>query len=76
MATNIPPHNMGDIVDAIIHLADNPEATVEELMEFVKGPDFLTGGAIYGIEQIKKNIYQQLDGGRVIIRGIAEITET
>jgi len=74
MATNIPPHNLGELVDAIIYQIDNPEATVEELMEFVKGPDFPTGGAIYGFEDIK-NIYST-GRGRIINRGIAEIVET
>jgi len=48
MATNIPPHNLGEVVDAVVHLLDNPEATPDELMEFVKGPDFPTGASILG----------------------------
>jgi len=48
MATNIPPHNLGEICDAIAYLIDNPQATVEELLELVKGPDFPTGGIIWG----------------------------
>ena len=48
MATNIPPHNLAEIVDATVHLIDNPEATPEDLMQFVKGPDFPTGGLILG----------------------------
>jgi len=48
MATNIPPHNLGEVCDAISYLIDNPEATVEELIQFVKGPDFPTGGIILG----------------------------
>src|ERR671910_781726 len=48
MATNIPPHNLGEAVDAVIHLLDNPEATADDLMRFVKGPDFPTGGLIMG----------------------------
>jgi DNA gyrase subunit A len=48
MATNIPPHNLGEIIDATIHLIDNPEATPDDLMTFVKGPDFPTGGYILG----------------------------
>jgi len=48
MATNIPPHNLGEVIDATIHLIDNPEATSDDLMEFVKGPDFPTGGSILG----------------------------
>ena len=52
MATNIPPHNLGEVVDATIHLIDNPEATLEDLMGFVKGPDFPTGGFILGRQGI------------------------
>ncbi|MFM8968801.1 MAG: DNA topoisomerase (ATP-hydrolyzing) subunit A, partial [Actinomycetota bacterium] len=50
MATSIPPHNLGEIVDATLHLIDNPDATVKDLMKFVKGPDFPTGGLILGRE--------------------------
>jgi DNA gyrase subunit A len=53
MATNIPPHNLGEVCDAISHLIDNPEATVDELMQFVKGPDFPTAGIIQGREGIR-----------------------
>src|SRR5215207_11543198 len=48
MATNIPPHNLGETIDAVFHLIDHPEATADELMQFVKGPDFPTGGLIMG----------------------------
>ena len=48
MATNIPPHNLGEVIDATIHLIDNPDATPDDLMQFVKGPDFPTGGYILG----------------------------
>jgi len=48
MATNIPPHNLGEVIDATVHLINNPEATPDDLMEFVKGPDFPTGGSILG----------------------------
>ena len=48
MATNIPPHNLGEVIDATLHLIDNPEATPDDLMQFVKGPDFPTGGSILG----------------------------
>ena len=48
MATNIPPHNLGEVIDATVHLIDNPEATPDDLMEFVKGPDFPTGASILG----------------------------
>ncbi|MFA4931144.1 MAG: DNA gyrase subunit A [Patescibacteria group bacterium] len=74
MATNVPPHNINEIIDATVHFIDNPEATIDELMEHVKGPDFPTGGAIYGYEDIK-NMYAT-GRGRVIIRAIAEIMET
>jgi len=52
MATSIPPHNLGEIVDATLHLIDNPDATVKDLMKFVKGPDFPTGGLILGRDGI------------------------
>ncbi len=74
MATNIPPHNLGEIIDASIASIDNPEITIEELMEHVKGPDFPTGGAIYGYEDIK-NVYAT-GRGRVVMRAIAEIVES
>lgn len=73
MATSIPPHNLGEVVDAISHLTDNPEATVEDLMEFVKGPDFPTGGMIYDQEAIK-TAYSTGRGG-VVMRAKAEIQE-
>jgi DNA gyrase subunit A len=53
MATNIPPHNLNEIIDALIQIVENPAIPVEELMNFVKGPDFPTGGTIYGTEGIK-----------------------
>ena len=74
MATNIPPHNFSELTDAVMHLIDNPEATVEDLLTFIKGPDFPTGGIVYG-----KKILQQayLTGrGSVTVRGVAEIEET
>jgi DNA gyrase subunit A len=54
MATNIPPHNLNEIIDATLHLLHNPQAELEELMEFVKGPDFPTAGLIMGLQGIKK----------------------
>src|SRR5919206_132685 len=48
MATNIPPHNLGEVIDATIHLVDNPQATPDDLMQFIKGPDFPTGALILG----------------------------
>jgi DNA gyrase subunit A len=73
MATNIPPHNLGEIVDAILHLADNPDATSEDLTEFVKGPDFPTGGIIYDAKAIR-NTYVTGRGG-ILTRAKAEIVE-
>jgi len=73
MATNIPPHNLGELCEAIIYLIDNPQATVEELMQFIKGPDFPTGGTIYGIEGIKNAF--ATGHGKIIVRGDAEIIE-
>jgi len=74
MATNIPPHNLGELCDGLIYLADNPEATVDELMQFIKGPDFPTGGTIHGSEGIKNAF--ATGRGKIIIRGEAEISET
>jgi DNA gyrase subunit A len=73
MATNIPPHNLGELVDATLHLADNAKATTEDLMEFVKGPDFPTGGVIYN----RKDIVTAYTTGRgpITMRGVAEIKE-
>src|ERR671932_2246536 len=54
MATNIPPHNLREVVNAIVHLIDNPESTAGELRRYIKGPDFPTGGYIYGREGIRE----------------------
>jgi DNA gyrase subunit A len=74
MATSIPPHNLGELVDATIHLIDNPESTVDDLLKFVKGPDFPTGGIVYGGSPMK----QAYLGGRgsVTIRAVTTIEET
>jgi DNA gyrase subunit A len=73
MATNIPPHNLEEAIDATIHLIDNKEATVEDLLQFIKGPDFPTGGIVYDKEAIKQ---AYLTGrGTIIVRGKAEIEE-
>ena len=74
MATNIPPHNLGEVVNACIHLIDNKDATTEDLMEFVKGPDFPLGGRIYG----GKDMHHTYASGRggILCRGEAEIVET
>lgn len=74
MATNIPPHNLGELVDATVHQIDNPESTLDDLMEYMKGPDFPTGGIIYGKESIR-TAFATGKGG-VVVRGVAEITET
>lgn len=73
MATNIPPHNLGELVDAEVELIDNPDATLDDLLKYVKGPDFPTGGVIYGQESIRA-AYATGRGG-VVSRGIAEIVE-
>ncbi len=73
MATNIPPHNLGETIDATIHLMDNPEADTEDLLEFIKGPDFPTGGEIFNREQIIK-AYSQ-GKGSIKVRGKAEIKQ-
>ena len=73
MATNIPPHNLGEIIDGIIHLIDNSEATVQDLMQFVKGPDFPTGAVVRGFTGIR-NMYET-GRGLIRVRGVAEIRE-
>ncbi|MEK7477796.1 MAG: DNA gyrase subunit A [Patescibacteria group bacterium] len=73
MATKIPPHNLTEVMDALIYLADNPAATNEELFKFIKGPDFPTGGIIYN-EQDIRHAYASGRGG-VLLRGEAEIGE-
>ncbi len=73
MATNIPPHNFNELSSATLHLLDNPTATVEDLLKFVQGPDFPTGGIVYNKEAIKQ---AYLTGrGSVVIRGKADIEE-
>ncbi len=64
MATNVPPHNMTEVIDAVVHLIGNPEATIADLMAFVPGPDFPTGGYIHGLEGIK----QAYETGRGSVR--------
>ncbi len=73
MATNIPPHNISEIIDAEVCLIDNKEATLDDVLEFVKGPDFPTGGVIFGKDSIR-TAYATGRGG-VVTRGIAEINE-
>ncbi|MEK7567149.1 MAG: DNA gyrase subunit A [Patescibacteria group bacterium] len=73
MATNIPPHNLNEVIDATAHLIDHPKATTEDLVKFVQGPDFPTGGLIFN----KNEIHQAYATGRggVVNRGEAEIVE-
>ncbi|MCR4330769.1 MAG: DNA gyrase subunit A [Patescibacteria group bacterium] len=73
MATNIPPHNLREVLDATMHLVDNPKATTEDLLQFVTGPDFPTGGIVFGKEDIH-HAYASGRGG-VAVRGDAEIIE-
>ncbi|MBI4132770.1 MAG: DNA gyrase subunit A [Candidatus Sungbacteria bacterium] len=73
MATNIPPHNLGEIVDALLHLIEHPAATTDALMDIVQGPDFPTGGIVFNEQEIR----QAYASGRgpVLMRGVAEIVE-
>jgi len=73
MATNIPPHNLGEVVDGTIHLIDNPEATIEDLCEYIKGPDFPTGGMVYGLGAVRD--FYTTGRGKIKMRGKAEIVE-
>ena len=74
MATSIPPHNLGEVCDATLHLIENPESTVEDLMQFVKAPDFPTGGLILGA----RGIHDAYTTGRgsIRMRAVAEIDES
>jgi DNA gyrase subunit A len=73
MATNIPPHNLGEAIDAVVHLLERPEATIDELMAFVKGPDFPTGALILGKAGIM-DCYRT-GKGAIRMRAVAEIEE-
>jgi len=74
MATSIPPHNLSELVDATVTQIDNPDATLDDLLQHVKGPDFPTGGVIYGKDSIR-TAYATGRGG-VVVRGVAEVVET
>ena len=74
MATNILPHNLSEVCDGVIAYIQNRDITTEELMEHVKGPDFPTGGQIYGIEGIGESF--ETGRGRIVVRGVAEIETT
>lgn len=73
MATSIPPHNLGEVVDGLIHLIENPDANVEDLLKFIKGPDFPMGGILYDGGNIKEAY--STGRGRVTVRAKAEIEE-
>ena len=73
MATNIPPHNLTEIIDGTVHLIDHPDATINDLFQFIKGPDFPTGGIIYDVNDIKQ-AYATGKGG-VVLRAKTEIVE-
>ncbi len=74
MATNIPPHNLGEVVDAAIYTIDNPDASAEELLQFIKGPDFPTGGFLLGTAGAKEAL--ATGRGSVKIRAVCDIEET
>ncbi|MSQ78886.1 MAG: DNA gyrase subunit A [Flavobacteriaceae bacterium] len=76
MATNMPPHNLSEVVDGIVAYIDNNDITIEELIKFVKAPDFPTGGIIYGYDGVKEAF--ETGRGRVMMRGVAtfEISKT
>ncbi|MGB9808716.1 MAG: DNA gyrase subunit A, partial [Caldanaerobacter sp.] len=73
MATNIPPHNLAEVIDGIVAYIDNPYITIEELMKYIKGPDFPTGGIILGRDGIKETY--ETGRGKIVIRAKAEIEE-
>lgn len=73
MATNIPPHNLGELVDAIIYIIEHDEVTLDDLLQYVKGPDFPTGGIVYGGSSLRQ-AYATGRGG-VVVRAVASIEE-
>lgn len=73
MATSIPPHNLSEVIDATVHLIENPEASVEDLLRYIKGPDFPTGGIIY--DQAEITAAYATGRGRIITRAKADIEE-
>lgn len=73
MATNVPPHNLRELCDAAIYLADNPDATIDDLLKFVKGPDFPTGAAVYDKREIKQAY--ATGKGSIVMRAIADVEE-
>ncbi len=82
MATNMPPHNLGEVVDALHHLIDHPDATIDDLLRFIKGPDFPTGGQVMGHEKDRTGLlinniqHAYATGrGRILVRARAELEE-
>jgi len=73
MATNIPPHNLNELIDGINHLIENPDATIDDLMKYIQGPDFPTGGSIYNHKEIKEAY--SLGKGKITMRAKTEIVE-
>ncbi|SFO30104.1 DNA gyrase subunit A [Eubacterium pyruvativorans] len=74
MATNIPPHNLGEVIDATVHMIDEPECTVDDLMNYVKGPDFPTGAQILGRAGIREAYRTGM--GKIRVRAVTEIEES
>ncbi|WP_066288257.1 DNA topoisomerase IV subunit A [Bacillus sp. FJAT-29937] len=72
-ATEIPPHHLNEVIDGVIHRMDNPNCSIDDLMKYIKGPDFPTGGIIQGVEGIKKAY--ETGKGKIIVRGKAEFEE-
>ncbi|HSW79149.1 MAG TPA: DNA gyrase subunit A [Candidatus Saccharimonadales bacterium] len=73
MATNIPPHNLTELIDATVHQIDHEDATLDDLLQHIKGPDFPTGGVVYGKESLR-TAYATGRGG-VVVRGVADVVE-
>ena len=73
MATNIPPHNLGEVIDGVICMIDNPDCTIDDLMQHIKGPDFPTGGIILGRRGIREAYYT--GHGRIEVRAKTNIEE-
>jgi len=73
MATNIPPHNLGEVIDATVHVIDNPDATAEELLQFIKGPDFPTGGFLIGTSKAREAL--TTGRGSVQVRAVCDVEE-
>ncbi len=71
MATNMPPHNLSQVIDGTIAYIDDREITIEQLMQYIKAPDFPTGGIIYGYEGVKEAF--ETGRGRIVVRGEAKI---